>query len=224
MFSATYEVMNFAFRNFDSRDSILFCVQAAARCSFSFTEKLKLHFSDVMDFLKTKTMARSQATPSELKNEIPSFDKDETLTETFLRAVPKVEIHVHLDGCFDPNELWKHLQSHPELVQCIPVEKKLPWDTNPESRPFKFREKITSCKTSLDFTGLCICRKRYRAPSQAGGRKQQSRSATESLEKMLLCFEFFLPLVYDNFDLLEYLALDFVKRQGEQNVIYTEVR
>jgi adenosine deaminase len=45
-----------------------------------------------------------------------------------------------------------------------------------------------------------------------------------SLEDMLTCFEFFLPLVYDNVDLLEELAFDFVQRQWEQNVIYTEVR
>jgi adenosine deaminase len=41
---------------------------------------------------------------------------------------------------------------------------------------------------------------------------------------MLTCFEFFYPLVYDNLELLEFLALDFVERQFEQNVIYTEVR
>jgi adenosine deaminase len=45
-----------------------------------------------------------------------------------------------------------------------------------------------------------------------------------SLEDMLTCFEFFFPLVYDNETLLEELAFDFVQRQWEQNVIYTEVR
>ena len=45
-----------------------------------------------------------------------------------------------------------------------------------------------------------------------------------SLEDMLTCFEFFFPLVYNNETLLEELAFDFVKRQWEQNVIYTEVR
>lgn len=41
---------------------------------------------------------------------------------------------------------------------------------------------------------------------------------------MLTCFEFFFPLVYDNLELLEKLAVDFVTRQYEQNVLYTEVR
>lgn len=41
---------------------------------------------------------------------------------------------------------------------------------------------------------------------------------------MLTCFEFFFPLVYDNFDLLEALAYDFVARQYEQNIVYTEMR
>jgi len=41
---------------------------------------------------------------------------------------------------------------------------------------------------------------------------------------MLTCFEFFFPLVYNNFELLESLAYDLVIRQYEQNILYTEMR
>jgi adenosine deaminase len=41
---------------------------------------------------------------------------------------------------------------------------------------------------------------------------------------MLKCFEIFLPLVRGNLELLEQLALDFVKRQAQQHVVYTEMR
>jgi adenosine deaminase len=41
---------------------------------------------------------------------------------------------------------------------------------------------------------------------------------------MLKCFEIFLPLVRGNLELLQELALDFVKRQAQQHVVYTEMR
>ena len=45
-----------------------------------------------------------------------------------------------------------------------------------------------------------------------------------SLHEMLKCFETFVPIVRGDLDLLETLALDFVKRQSKQNIVYTEVR
>jgi adenosine deaminase len=41
---------------------------------------------------------------------------------------------------------------------------------------------------------------------------------------MLKTFEIFLPLVRGNLELLEQLAMDFVKRQAQQHIIYTEMR
>jgi adenosine deaminase len=41
---------------------------------------------------------------------------------------------------------------------------------------------------------------------------------------MLNCFEIFLPILRRNLELLERVGYDFVQRQWEQNVIYTEVR
>jgi len=41
---------------------------------------------------------------------------------------------------------------------------------------------------------------------------------------MLNCFEIFVPIVRGNLEFLEELACDFVKRQAQQNVLYTEVR
>ena len=88
---------------------------------------------------------------------------------------------------------------------------------------------VQDCGNALAYRRLCTCRRRYRKY------RQQTRQAIRNgqhleekpqgtLEDMLNCFEFFLPLVYDNFTLLEELAFDFVCRQFEQNVIYTEVR
>lgn len=148
--------------------------------------------------------------------------------ESFVRNAPKIELHVHLDGCFDPNILWKHLREHPEMIRRVPVEKNLPWKDPDKTPPVKLRESISNCATSLDYARLCTCRKRYRQQQTRGGEgndnNRQQREGGGSLEDMLLCFEHFLPLVRDNFDLLELLAYDFVRRQADQNVIYSEVR
>ena len=204
--------------------------------------------------------------------------------EHFVQTIPKIELHVHLDGSFDPIQLWEYLQSHPELIMCLPISKVLPWNqTNTTSDqadltstppPLRVREMITNCNTSNDYRKLCTCRRRYRSLRQQqqqlsqpqasqsassdtaldttnsgttthnvmetlmssttkqqqqhrhddGFKKKNSTKAGATLEDMLTCFEFFLPLVQNNYVLLENLAYDFVKRQYEQNVIYTEVR
>jgi adenosine deaminase len=157
------------------------------------------------------------------------FSAEEQDLEMFCRAAPKVELHIHLDGCFDPEELWVYLEQNPHLLRCFPIEKTLPWEKNtnpdaptPPSR--RLRDNVAKCRTSLDYRRLCTCRRRYRKLRHEEERRRSIRPIRGSLEDMLLCFEFFLPLVYDNFDLLEYLACDFVRRQCEQNVVYTEVR
>jgi len=171
---------------------------------------------------KKTRMSFSASSSEDMDIDIPWFDNTES--ELFLRSVPKVELHVHFDGSFSPKELWDHLQRNPGLIQCIPIEQKLPWETNPNALPFKLRELVSSCKTDLDYTRLCTCRRRYRKTRHAEESKKALQKKTGTLEDMLLCFQFFLPLVHNNFDLLENLAFDFVKRQKEQNVIYTEVR
>ena len=175
--------------------------------------------------------------------------------EKFVQAIPKIELHVHLDGSFDPIQLWDHLQSNPELIMCLPVSKHLPWNDKDEP-PLRLRDMIQDCQTSNDYRKLCTCRRRYRSLRQSsstkkfqemdgnaagGATKNTSTSTTNThsivaammrkrekpkgtLQDMLTCFEFFLPLVYNNFSLLESLAYDFVKRQYEQNVVYSEVR
>jgi adenosine deaminase len=84
---------------------------------------------------------------------------------------------------------------------------------------------MESCGSSLDYRRLCTCRRRYRNLRHSGEPKpRRGQTPQGTLEDMLTCFEFLFPLVYDNLELLEHLAFDFVKRQHEQNVIYTEVR
>lgn len=55
------------------------------------------------------------------------FDPEEEELEEFCQSVPKIELHVHLDGAFDPYQLWSYLSKHPELIHCFPTEKQLPW-------------------------------------------------------------------------------------------------
>ncbi len=66
------------------------------------------------------------------------FDPEEEELEQFVQSVPKIELHVHLDGSFDPYQLWSYLKKHPELIQCFPVEKKMPW-AKPEESPLSLR-------------------------------------------------------------------------------------
>lgn len=51
---------------------------------------------------------------------------DESL-EKFIRNLPKVELHVHLDGSFDTDVMWNYLQEK-EQLWCLPVTTTLPWD------------------------------------------------------------------------------------------------
>ena len=92
--------------------------------------------------------------------------------------------------------------------------------------PSMRRKMVSDCDSALAYRRLCTCRRRYRKYRQLGESKTKKKKNSKqgTLEDMLTCFEFFFPLVYDNETLLEELAFDFVRRQHEQNVIYTEVR
>ena len=136
-------------------------------------------------------------------SECPGWDSYDEVDEEFIREFPKVELHVHLDGSFDPDYLWTYLQEHPEKLLCLPTEVDLPWDS---SKKLGVRKLVEECGSNKAFHGLCTCRG-YR-----------------SLKEMLSCFEIFLPLVRRDLDLLEQLAFDFCRRQWEQYTVYTEVR
>lgn len=129
-----------------------------------------------------------------------SYNNDQ---ELFVREFPKIELHVHLDGSFDPDFLWRYMKDNPESLCCLPVTTDLPWDPG---NTLAVRSMVEQCQTSADFHALCTCR------------------GNRSLKAMLNCFEVFLPLVRRNLDLLEQLAFDFCQRQWEQNTVYTEVR
>lgn len=136
--------------------------------------------------------------------------------ETFIQSFPKIELHVHLDGSFDPHYLFDFLQDKlqqsppdssvntPSPYLCWPAAQPVPWD--PQNSPLPLRSMVQACKTPQQYHRLCTCRG-YR-----------------SLAQMLNCFQIFLPLVQGNLELLEKLAFDFVQRQWEQHVMYTEVR
>jgi hypothetical protein len=39
----------------------------------------------------------------------------------------RMELHVDLDGSFDPYRLWEYLSKDPQLILCFPVTKECPW-------------------------------------------------------------------------------------------------
>lgn len=125
--------------------------------------------------------------------------------ETFIQELPKVELHVHLDGSFDPDFLWNFLQRHPERINHLPVSiVNPPWD--PSTNELRVRERVKACRNAREYHALCTCR------------------GQSSLTEMLNCFQMFSPIVTGNLDLLEILAYDFCQRQYQQNIVYTEVR
>jgi adenosine deaminase len=122
--------------------------------------------------------------------------------ETFLRDLPKVELHVHLDGSFDPELLHSYLASSKKVYDRLPDNAHCPWDDS----TIPIRSAIEQCKSKEDLHSLCTCR------------------GKRSLHEMIKCFEHFIPIVRGDLELIERLAYDFAKRQAMQNIIYTEVR
>jgi len=125
---------------------------------------------------------------------------DEKL-ELFLENLPKVELHVHLDGSFEHSIILEHLEKVGYGV--LPEHTILPWDQS--KYPIRSLVKETN-SNYFKFHTLCTCR------------------GKRSLKEMIKCFEIVVPIVQGDLDLLERLARDFVKRQADQHVIYTEVR
>lgn len=123
--------------------------------------------------------------------------------EKFVRWMPKVELHVHFDGSWDPTMIYQHFVSRPDRLLLL-RDSILPWD--PTRQPYPVRHLVEQCTTAAEFRSLCTCR------------------GKRSLYDMLKAFEIFVPMVRGNLELLEQLAVDFVKRQAQQHVIYTEMR
>jgi adenosine deaminase len=152
---------------------------------------------------KSMGLVRYLTDYAESTQQISKWDSYTDDEEIFIQEFPKIELHVHLDGSFDPDFLFKYLKEHPDSIYCLPVETSLPWEPG---RKLAVRAAVQNCETSQEYHRLCSCRG-YR-----------------SLHQMLNCFEIFLPLVRGNLELIEHLAFDFCQRQWEQHVVYTEVR
>jgi adenosine deaminase len=121
--------------------------------------------------------------------------------EHYIQEMPKVELHVHFDGSFSPEILFKHIQKS-DCFDILPQNSVLPWDQS----LWPVRSLVRECNGWMEYHRLCTCR------------------GKSSLQEMIKCFEIFIPLVQGNIPLLEELAFDFCKRQAEQRVIYTECR
>lgn len=122
-------------------------------------------------------------------------------TEHYIKNMPKVELHVHLDGSFSQEILYRHLQQNANY-DCFPSNTILPWDQS----LWPVRQLVEECKNFNQFHALCTCR------------------GKRSLTEMIKCFEVFNPLVQGDLDLIEELSYDFCSRQAEQRVLYTECR
>jgi adenosine deaminase len=121
--------------------------------------------------------------------------------EQFIQEMPKIELHVHLDGSFSPEILFNYIKKS-DCFDILPQNSVLPWDQS----LWPVRSLVKNCCGWMEFHQLCTCR------------------GKSSLLEMIKCFEIFIPLVQGNLPLLEELAFDFCKRQAEQRVIYTECR
>lgn len=119
--------------------------------------------------------------------------------EDWVLALPKVELHVHLDGAFDRSLLWdlaqKRLKVLPETFQSAVTGK-----------PKALKQAIKDCRSLEDFEKLVTCK------------------GQRSLAAMLDCFSIFLPCVKGDLEALEELSYRFCVRQAKQNIAYTEVR
>lgn len=118
-------------------------------------------------------------------------------TKKFLREMPKVELHVHLDGSFDEERLfhWARLRSDvlPASVKCF-------WD----GTEIRVKEAVDRASRS-DFHKLVTSK------------------GSRSLFEVFKAFEVYKPIVNGDEEVLEDLAFHFCKRQKNSNVIYTEV-
>lgn len=120
--------------------------------------------------------------------------------DIFLNGLPKVELHVHLDGAFSSSRLLKELQAT-NNYECIPETFQLPGD----KLYSPLRDLVRKCKDGDELICLCTTKK-------------------NSFTEFLKYFDIVVPIVRGNLMLLEMLAYEFVRRQAEQNIIYTEVR
>ena len=65
--------------------------------------------------------------------------------EIFIQRFPKIELHVHFDGSFDPDFLFKYMKSNPASSYCFPVQSNPPWDPG---TTLAVRSMVQKCQTS----------------------------------------------------------------------------
>jgi hypothetical protein len=94
-------------------------------------------------------------------SDLPDWSEYNDDQELFVQEFPKIELHVHLDGSFDPLFLWKYMQNNPESLYCLPVESIPPWDP---SRIMGVRKLVEDCNPFV----RCSTALKYFYPSFVG--------------------------------------------------------
>lgn len=117
----------------------------------------------------------------------------------WLKSLPKVELHVHLDGAFDSHLLFQLAQ---EKLEQLPLEVSSAVTGN----TMPLRAAVKACESLQDFEKLIVCR------------------GHRSLNAMLDCFSRFLPCVRGDMQSVEEMSYRFVCAQARENIAYTEVR
>lgn len=116
-----------------------------------------------------------------------------------VKRAPKVELHVHLDGSFDSEVLFRAAQKH---LEELPEKVRTPWD----GKLLDVQQAIRNCNGDVA---------KFHSLVTVG-------DDILGLFPILDCFYTFLPIVRGRFDVLEELSYEFCRGRKEENIIYTE--